>query len=261
MAQNHPVFREPADPNVKIWRYMDFWKFVSLLEEGKLYFSRADRLGDPLEGSFPQQNLQERPHWYGELVKKYEDNGLSVRFPHVQAPLPFLDALSFLRRWFCQWTYVNCWHASEDESAAMWQLYAGRDHGIAIQSTYGRLRACLPQDVPAGHVQYVDYLSATTTIPEGNLLWPFVHKRKSFSHEQEIRAVIQSYPLENGSIAVGKCNSGEGVRVPVNGLDALIEKIYVAHASFADVVKGVVDRYGLDRGRVEPSGLDARPLY
>ena len=31
MPQDHPVFQEPANPGVKIWRYMDFTKFVSLL--------------------------------------------------------------------------------------------------------------------------------------------------------------------------------------------------------------------------------------
>ena len=33
-AKKHPVFLLPDDINVPIWRYMDFTKFVSMLEHG-----------------------------------------------------------------------------------------------------------------------------------------------------------------------------------------------------------------------------------
>jgi hypothetical protein len=32
-------------------------------------------------------------------------------------------------------------------------------------------------------------------MPEGNTLWPFLHKRSSFAHENEVRAVIHR-PLD-----------------------------------------------------------------
>jgi hypothetical protein len=40
----------PAE--TRVWRYMDFVKFVAMLEHGGLYFSRADLLDDPFEGTF-----------------------------------------------------------------------------------------------------------------------------------------------------------------------------------------------------------------
>lgn len=133
MSQNHSVFTEPADPTVKIWRYMAFWKFISLLEDRSLYFARADRLGDPFEGSFPEENIAQRPSAYAELIKKYEDQGLFVRCPHIERPLSFLEAQSVLRQWVCQWTFVNCWHINELESAAMWRLYGDGSPTVAIQ--------------------------------------------------------------------------------------------------------------------------------
>jgi hypothetical protein len=45
------VFREPDDPDITIWRYIDLAKLLSLLSSSTLWFSRADRLGDPHEGS------------------------------------------------------------------------------------------------------------------------------------------------------------------------------------------------------------------
>ena len=39
---------------------MDFTKLVSLLDTKMLYLSRADRLGDPFEGSYPKRNVEGR---------------------------------------------------------------------------------------------------------------------------------------------------------------------------------------------------------
>ena len=44
------------DEEFKVWRYMDFTKFVSMLENGGL-FSRLDKMGDQLEMTFPKRIL------------------------------------------------------------------------------------------------------------------------------------------------------------------------------------------------------------
>lgn len=40
--------------NAKIWRYMDFTKFVNILETKSLFFVRSDKFEDPYEGSYPK---------------------------------------------------------------------------------------------------------------------------------------------------------------------------------------------------------------
>jgi hypothetical protein len=60
MREPHPVFTERVEPEELIWRYFDFPKFVSLLNRRAFYFSRADLLGDPLEGSFTKAREAER---------------------------------------------------------------------------------------------------------------------------------------------------------------------------------------------------------
>jgi hypothetical protein len=79
---------------------------------------------------------------------------------------------------------------SDYESAAMWKLYL-RDHGVAIQTTFQALTASLAseEDGYVGLVKYIDF--QTALIPENNAFWPFVHKRRSFDFEHEVRAVIQ----------------------------------------------------------------------
>src|SRR6266478_4615364 len=48
-------------PNTVLWRYMDFAKFVALLEQRAVYFCRADLLGDRFEGA---AGISERsPEW------------------------------------------------------------------------------------------------------------------------------------------------------------------------------------------------------
>ena len=56
---NRGVFREPDNFSVKVWRYMDFTKFVSLLELRSLYFARSDLLGDPFEGTFRRNRIEQ----------------------------------------------------------------------------------------------------------------------------------------------------------------------------------------------------------
>jgi hypothetical protein len=45
------------DSNI-IWRYMDFTKFVSLLDRSALFFARADKFKDQFEGSWTKKNFE-----------------------------------------------------------------------------------------------------------------------------------------------------------------------------------------------------------
>ena len=49
--------REPIKDSTIIWRYLDLAKFLDLLENQFLFFCRADKFSDPLEGSLNR-------HWY-----------------------------------------------------------------------------------------------------------------------------------------------------------------------------------------------------
>jgi len=52
MYEKHPVFTPPPDENIKIWRYMDFTKFLSFIDKETLFFTRVDQLEDKFEGRF-----------------------------------------------------------------------------------------------------------------------------------------------------------------------------------------------------------------
>jgi len=57
------------DINTKIWRYMDFTKFLSLLEKNAAFFCRADIIGDKFEGAITESTLDSIRMW--DLVVDY----------------------------------------------------------------------------------------------------------------------------------------------------------------------------------------------
>ena len=60
------------DPNTPLWRYMDFAKFVALLEHRAIYFARADQLGDKFEGAI---GITERlPEWKAFYLDHFRES-------------------------------------------------------------------------------------------------------------------------------------------------------------------------------------------
>ena len=103
---------------------------------------------------------------------------------------------SFLARAMTRWCAVNCWHLGEHESAAMWDIYVPAGAGVAIRSTFDRLKASLERsetEVYLGKVTYIDH--AKDAIPVGNTFTPATHKRKSLEYESEVRALVYEVPF------------------------------------------------------------------
>ena len=45
-------------PETKVWRYLDFEKFLILLNTSSLHFCRMDKLGDKHEGKIPNEIIE-----------------------------------------------------------------------------------------------------------------------------------------------------------------------------------------------------------
>lgn len=242
MYKEHPLFEAPEQEQT-LWRFLDFTKFVSLLDRSALFFPRADQLGDPFEGSFSNVNVDVRPNIYKENLEDIQKLALI----HQQLP---------------RFTLVSCWHGNDFESAAMWRLY-GREHdGIAIRTNFKSLSESLlgPEDVFIGKVRYVDF--SQTFIPEGNSMGPFLFKRMSFEHEREVRALMQDIPLIDGVANVAQPVRATG-RYHETDLSKLIHEIVTspfAQEWFEELVKSVANRYGL-QAPVKRSSLAEQPVW
>lgn len=240
---------------------MDFTKFVALLADQALFFARADLLGDPFEGSTTKVNKEFLRSFY-----KHPQRGENLEGIHQT-----------LAQFSLKNTAVSCWHMNEHESAAMWKLYLKMEEGIAIRSTFARLeRSFQPDDgVPknmehtifAGEVRYLDY--DTDSMDMTSSYAPFMHKKVSFNHEREVRAVISCLPMQGLPITSGTsldslaCSfPNGGVSVSVD-LQTLVERVYIAPRVkpwFVKLVKSVIQTYGF-AFPVQQSRLGEDPIY
>jgi hypothetical protein len=202
-------------------------------------------MSDRWEGSFGEENTRLRPQLYGE---HYEGmfGGAELR-------------RSFMLTHF----HLSCWHLSEYESAAMWEIYQREGRGVAVRSTWSSLTTSIlsDRDIRGGLVSYVDY--RRTFIPERNAFDAFMHKRLSFSHEREVRlAMMTGFATPEGQ--PGPSTEGpEALAIPVAvDLPKLVQAVYVAPDApdwTLDVVENVTRRYGF-RFPVHKSDLASDPI-
>jgi hypothetical protein len=245
----------PADTFV--WRYMSLAKLLALFRSRALYLSRADQFDDPFEGSFSE----------GSLRDQEKDWGLA-------SP----ESLVTMTQWLPYRSFVSCWHASNDESMALWRIYAGSEGALAIRSRVGVLQTIFPEITePTGDmilnqavrsVQYIDY---RTEHPHLNdVMGPLCYKRRAFAYEQEIRVIRQEIPTGPAkdrpggrAIQLGPPPEQKGIQIPID-LMTLIESIWLAPLSppwLVDVVTETMRRFDLGDIPCRQSSLDELPDF
>ncbi|OPD56279.1 hypothetical protein BVG01_25045 [Bacillus anthracis] len=229
----------------KLWRYMDFTKLVSLLSTKSIYLCRSDEFKDVFEGvlfGYGVENARD------DIEKMYSGLGVSKEIIHSQLGKAekLVDFANKLAEHNRKNVFINCWHLNEYESAAMWDLYLKSNEGIAIQTTFDKIKRSLnvcKEEVFIGKVKYIDPTKHKNLIE--SYLEPFFTKRISFKHEQEVRLVYALTPhheeyVEN-PVEIGK-------NIQVNLAD-LIERVYVspdADPWFVDIVKVVLGKFNIN---------------
>ena len=245
MYVKNPEFEEPPDDTI-IWRYVDFIKFISYLEKSALFFVRSDQLFDKYEGKFTEADVQ---LWEEKLQ-----------------PETKLSQIELYDR-FRKIVNISSWHINDSESAAMWEICLKSNEGIALKSTFKRLKDSFmlheEDEIHIGMVKYIDY--GTDSIPKGNFFNPFLCKRKAFGYESELRAIIMKFAPreETGDKHIVYVNpKWFGIHVNTD-LGVLIDKIVVSPNVpdwVIDLVISIVRKYGLNK-KVEQSELSKNPPY
>jgi len=247
-----------VEPDMPLWRYVDLAKLISLLDTRALFFTRADLLGDPFEGSITAHRLALRR----ESESRQRSRGLPVKLTSHSQAIVQTDIAN---------TVINCWHMNEHESAAMWRLYLSSHEGVAIRSSYARLLSSFPRMrgaqritpdgwnhalyVRVATVKYIDFDTERTGFAD-----PFEFKRTSFAHERELRLIVRDNSKQ-GDPRPSRFPAG-GDYVPVS-LNKLVQAIYVAPNApkwFTSVIRSLVARYGY-RFPVSQSALVKSPLH
>lgn len=235
MYETHPLFVPPPNDAI-LWRYMDFTKFVSLLDTSSLFFSRADLLGDPFEGVWTQTNIETLGDRYPPEVAE-----------SIRNALPNLQQLT-------SGNFVNCWHWNESESDAMWKIYAQQSAGVAIKTDFKSLADSFTDDqtIYIGKVHYIDY--AVDLVPEGNSFGPLLYKRNHFEHEREVRAMISAPPPLNQK------QPGRHAQVDLSRLIHEVRISPLAPVWFSDLVQSIAVKFNVNVAIVNSSLSDSPPL-
>lgn len=244
-TQLHPIFNNMPEPenDAVLWRYMSISQLVSLLESKRLHFTRLDQYTDHFEGIWPKKDLE----YWNNL------NGFNVP-GHTE----------FLKR---NKIVASCWCKSEYESAGLWRLYTKNNEGIAITTTFGKLKRQLlnfNKDsaidlVGIGAVQYIDHvnegliekLRPNEKLP--NTLIPFMLKNHSYEHEKEVRALIVS----NNKFEI----SPSGIELPADL--QFIDKVYAnpfCEEWYLKALASLLTRYNLS-DRLQQSSLSKKSFY
>lgn len=192
-------FAPPTDLNTRVWRYMSFAQFVALCQQKYLFLAPVAKLDDPSEGTYPvavwlaQDGVLE---FTGQEFLKH----FAPKYYKAKTPESLKRAV---RQYGARldWS-ANCWHVSDVQSFAMWELYGGPD-GVAIQSTYAKLQDAIqaaphPERYSLAQVQYLDYtqLDIDAAYTQSDY-WkdnrmPFVCKRIEYAYERELRILGDS---------------------------------------------------------------------
>ena len=242
-----------GEDNARIWRYVNFAKFVSMLESESLWYCRLDKFEDRLEAVMSVPGVEK---YVAALSKRVIEAGLLGEVANLErdSRLTAASTTELLRAT----VFVNCWHMSEVESGAMWKIYS--QEGIAIQSTVGRLWESVHQFGSLGKVEYIDH--ETDDMDEG---LPFLYKHRMFSFEQEVRLYTVKFPEGHSILSISEDHEDHvaGIAVPTD-LQTLIERVYVAPGLggwFGRAVKAVLERFGLSEVEVLTSAADKVPEY
>jgi hypothetical protein len=211
-----------------------------------------DLLGDPYEGHYTRALIDGE----AEHIRAMLRNPAIAELPNAEAQVrAAFDAMREFPKRIRAEMFVSCWHMNEEESWAMWKLYTSHDESICVRSTYQTLAEALPDVCYLGQIKYIDYRH--DFFDPGNLLNYIIHKRKSFEHEHEARAVISKTP-DLSLETIGN----EGLVVPIN-IRALVKEIFVSPASkpmLREIVEGLATKYGVT-APVRQSSVNDPPGY
>lgn len=197
---------------------MDLMKFIHLLENRALYFCRADKFSDPLEGTLSIEGVHgtsPTDRAFAETIRIKSEN--------------YAEKAAY-RQIAQQCTFINCWHIANYENPEMWTVYTSSPSSLAIHTTAIALKNAVGPNVFMSGVVYLDEKMPRTELDEISL---FFFKDKQFVFENELRLLTDLMRLG------GSSNSDDPKDffrlIPVN-LTELIQEIRL-HPQCSDSVR------------------------
>lgn len=222
----------------KLWRYMSFSKFLSLLETSALYFCRIDCFIDNLEATQPKgaghfAAMTENP--WQVFEKLCVDKQLEI---------------------YRNMTFANCWHINEQENPTMWENYVMKhgNEGIAIQTCFQNLAECFDTDRALTNLRmkYIDYNAEFLDYSYPNYPVYLSIKDVKYKYENELRVITleKEYPEfdadeMNMNEKIVYSQKGEFIKID---LKILIQNLYLSPNStirFKENIEQLLHKYDI----------------
>jgi Protein of unknown function (DUF2971) len=177
-------------------RYFDIHKFLNLLQNKTIRFTRMDQFEDPQEGiplsafvAYADKLNATAYSTIGELILD------TKRFKEIPAPLQKkLNAINAIQKS----SFLTCWFAEQRESVAMWNLYSNAD-GVAVKIPFANLSRQLKIEKDtnisayyAGRLVYQDFKNIYKNTSDKKVGKVALRKDHSFTHESEFRFVVRT---------------------------------------------------------------------
>ncbi|UDK95253.1 hypothetical protein EYB33_02840 [Lysinibacillus sphaericus] len=218
-------------------------KFLSLIEREELFLNRADKFEDLFEGDAPFENViaySKGLQSLAWLTKKSEEDELAEdKIQEVQGG--YIENTIEIKKS----AFVSCWNEMDNESYALWQIYA-KDYGIAIQTSAKKLKNILKQE--KGCLYKVRYIRGDE---ENQIVVPryieregpkvienfLVLKKSYYDYEKEVRGIVFK-------------ENAESISLEIDDLNDFIEKIYIspfAEKWYVELIVNIAkNKYGLN---------------
>ena len=214
--------------NIVLWKYLDLWKFESLLKESSMFFCRADKFpDDPFEGSTPPKVKDKR---FKDIMSSELFHGNS----NIGSMVNQNEMISkFQKNVLRKLTLVNCWHMSDNECNLMWNSYVdNKQKGVVIKTDVKKLISSFentPENIKCSFAYYLDYNQEDwlENHDSFDLIAPFIHKKRGFIKEKELR-LFHQLQIYNGKELDDFWEQQEiniGIKLKLD-LDGLIKEIY-----------------------------------
>ncbi|QOW10595.1 hypothetical protein Q73A0000_09525 [Kaistella flava (ex Peng et al. 2021)] len=239
--------------NQQIARYIDLSKFLSLIQSKTIFFNKLSNFEDKYEGTLTPLSLDDLEN---AIRSCKSTNSYLLSNPSIDTENYYKKRIIAEKKMYKlsrETVYVSCWNKIENESYALWKIYAGLNQGIMIKSNVERIIqafAGADEDIEISEVKYIDFKKEKINI--GNIYHPLVHKNIPYSYEDEIRLLFQPFNNQNGEIPNlekvcedHRLIGGKSIKIDIN---LLIEEIIVSPFApywFFEIVKNIVDKYDL----------------
>ena len=210
---------ERVDDSETLWRYHDLPRYMDLLLRNQIFFNKIDQFEDPYEGALAAD-------------KTRAGKAVSVA--------------------------VNTWHMNQEENYAMWNIYARGSYGLAIQTSFQKLKQAFNKTAPDVIIGKVSYVNGATN--QHAKTPAYFRKRSIYAFENEVRCCTL---LEDSAKTLDAQGTYTGVFVDID-LKTLIESIFISPYSpewFRDLVSRINVRFGIDADILHSSVFEIDNIY